>query len=96
MKGLRGFDSLRTRIPEPVEAPEKPRCERCGAVLRSGNTDTLCSPCGRGEIEIPDWALDLAESTDGRGLGALASVLRSMQSGKFDRYLVEKPRGEGR
>ena len=54
---LRGFESLRTRLPEPRErSKQQRRCAKCGAVLSRYNPNTLCKPCYRGEIEIPEWA----------------------------------------
>jgi hypothetical protein len=63
---MRGFADWRfasNMDPRPV--PDKPRCKKCHAVLRSSNPGPLCCPCERGEIEIPNWILALAEADDG-------------------------------
>lgn len=75
---LHDFADLRTR---PVEVPEtapKPCCTKCGAVLRAGNTGALCAPCGRpAGLELPGWALEMAEHADRGQLTLLGKLLRS-------------------
>lgn len=73
--GLHDFQELRTRPPEPPEQPEKRRCAKCDAVLRSGNTGTLCGPCGPGEIDVPGWILAMAEHADGSQINVLARLI---------------------
>ena len=81
---LRGFADWRTR---PIERPEpvkKRRCTyvredgtTCNAVLNSANPGPHCLPHTYGKIEVPDWALSLAEC-DPRRLGAVAHVVAGL------------------
>lgn len=74
--GISGFADLRTR---PIEAPEAPvriSCSCCGAILRTGNPGPLCDPCGRPPVDLPGWALELAEGNDGVQLSIVATMLR--------------------
>lgn len=60
---LRGFASLRTRpvrSMDPSLTPPKRYCRVCGAVLAHDNKSDHCS-CHDGVVEIPDWAVYLAE-----------------------------------
>lgn len=81
---LRGFADLRTRPTEPVARPPKRRCTYvredgsvCNAVLNSANPGPHCLPHTYGEIEVPDWALSLAEC-DPRQLGTVAHVVAGL------------------
>lgn len=70
------FADWRTR---PIRRPEpkpdtRPRCVKCGAVLRAGNPYSLCSPHRTGEYELPVWAVALAD-TDGGSLTGITHVL---------------------
>lgn len=71
---------LHTRYLAPVTParPEKRRCAnpKCKAEIRTGNPRTLCDPCGRGEIDLPGWAVELAQTMKPSDLAALAKVLR--------------------
>ncbi len=74
---LRGFESLRTRLPEPRErSKQQRRCANCGAVLSNYNPHELCKPCLRGEIEIPNWAKMMLATGDRADLLKAARRLR--------------------
>jgi hypothetical protein len=61
---LGGFNSLRTRPPQPMDpalVPEARHCTICGARLSRYNiTDSCC--CHMGAYDIPEWATALAGS----------------------------------
>jgi hypothetical protein len=74
---LRGFAHLRTQYPTPPERLETRRCAHCGATLRAGNRGTLCAPCSRPpDIELPGWALQLAEHADPTQIALLGKLVR--------------------
>lgn len=76
MDPLRGFANLRTRPIERSMPPEKRRCQKCHAVLLSGNITDTCSPCSLGEVDVPEWMVAVVESDDRKTtIDHLASLL---------------------
>ena len=77
--GLNGFNSLRTRPNTPVNpALLRPKryCEKCGALLRASNPGPCCAVCDTRRVEIPAWAIALAEIDDSQvSLEAIAGAL---------------------
>lgn len=84
MKGLRGFNSLRTRNVEWKRTLPKRRCSVCDAVLRKDNlTDTCATPrCSGIEVEpLTDWEKLIIETGGMHGAKTVAK-LRGLVEGQ--------------
>ena len=86
-RGLRGFESLRTRPCPPMDPaliPARRHCSMCHAVLRRSNPGPLCAPCAGGELDdLTDIERHLIDSST-RGAHVVAVMRGYDRRGKVD------------
>ena len=86
-RGLRGFESLRTRPGTPIDpalVPPAKHCSICHARLRRSNPGPLCAPCAEGVIDdLTDIERHLIEASK-RGAHAVALMRGYDRRGGLD------------
>ena len=86
-RGLRGFESLRTRPCPPMDpaliTPAK-HCSICHARLRRSNPGPLCAPCAGGEIDGPSDMERVLIEASSHGAKVVALMRGYEQRGDLD------------